>query len=128
MGDNSPFAARGYWGFAPTVNSVQATTLYAGDEPDYQGAEMDSGGYSGPFAGSSFLGQPFAVWLGMILILVLLKFLSESPKTSINPAKIEIGGYNFIAVGVSAAVFTMLLKIIFNKFPVPGITQFANAL
>lgn len=84
--------------------------------------------YNGPLSGYSFLSEPFAVWLGLILVLFLFKFLSESPKTSINPAKIEIGGYNWLAIGVSAATFIMIFKVAFNRVMVPGLTEFANAL
>ncbi len=84
--------------------------------------------YNGVGSGYSFLNEPFAVWLGMILLLMALKFLSESPKTSINPAKIEIGGYNWLAVGVSAATFITIFKVIFNRWQVPGLTEYANAL
>lgn len=89
---------------------------------------QSAGVYSGPFAQYSFLNEPFAVWLGMVLVLMLLKFLSESPKTSINPAKLEVGGYNWITIGVSAATFITLFKVIFNRVQIPGLTEFANAL
>lgn len=123
--NNVPFASPTLWGQSATVNVPASMTLM---ENDPEVSAPGPAGYTGPFAGASLLGQPFAVWLGMILVLVLLKVLSESPKTAINPAKVEIGGYNFISIGVSAAVFVMLLKILFNRFPVPGLTQFANAL
>lgn len=112
-------------GYMAGVNSVSGATIPTiGGPPQAQPAS----GYSGPLASSSFFGEPFAVWLGAILVLFLLKFLSESPKTSINPAKIEIGGYNFLAIGVTSAVFTILFKVLFNQIQVPGVTEFANAL
>lgn len=86
--------------------------------------------YTGPLADRSLLGEPMAVWLGMIGLLIALGWFSSRPSTlgGANPAYIKIGGYNFLAVGVSAAVFVVLLKVLANKFPTPGFTDFANAL
>jgi hypothetical protein len=114
----------------PGVGNIQALTIpmstlsmKAAASSPTQAAQ-----YSGPLASTSFLGEPFAVWLGLVILLIALKFFSERPKSDLNPAFIRIGGYNFLAVGVTAAVFFALLKVIFNKVPVPGVTQFANAI
>jgi hypothetical protein len=103
--------------YGPSASSTAAST-----------AGTAQGVYNGPLAGTSFLGEPFAWWLGLILILFLFKFLSEHSKLKYNPAKIEIGGYNFLAVGVTAAVFIALMKVLFTKFQIPGATEFFNAL
>lgn len=91
---------------------------------------IQPGPYNGPFAGKSFAGEPFAVWLGFIVLLIALKVFSERPSTlgGANPAYLKIGGYNIMAVGLAAAVFVILMKAIFNKIRVPGLTEFANAL
>lgn len=96
-------------------------------------AAMDSGAgtlYTGPLSQYSGLGQPFAVWLGMIALLGLLSWFSMQDKTlgGANPAHVRVGGYNFLTIGVIAAVFISLLKIVFNRFQVPGFTEFANSL
>lgn len=96
-------------------------------------AAMDSGAgtlYTGPLSKYSALGQPFAVWLGMIALLAVLSWFSMQKSTlgGADPAHVRIGGYNFLTVGVIAAVFISLLKIVFNRFPVPGFTEFSNSL
>jgi len=95
-----------------------------------QAAAVQPGAYVGPYADKNLLGEPFAVWLGMIGLLVLLGWFSSRPSTlgGANPAYIKIGGYNVLAVGISAAVFILLLKVLANRFPTPGFTDFANAL
>lgn len=89
-------------------------------------------GYSGPGANISPLGEPFAVWLGMLLLLFLLKYLTEAPHIKIlgkdvNPAFIRVGGYNWLTIGVCAATFTVVTKVIFNRVHIPGVTEFVNA-
>lgn len=35
---------------------------------------------------------------------------------------------NFLAVGVMAVVFIVLMKYIFNRYPVAGLTELVNAV
>lgn len=92
--------------------------------------DTGTGAYIGPGAARSFVGEPFAVWVGMLALLWLLGWFASKPDTlgGANPAFIKIGGYNFLAVGVTAAVFIVLLKVIANKTNFPGFVEFANAL
>lgn len=84
---------------------------------------------SAPFGLQSvFVGEPLGVWVGAIILLFVLKFLSERKDSKLNPAYIKIGGYNVLAITLSAMIGIILLKVIFNKFQVPGVTQFANTL
>lgn len=96
-------------------------------------AAMDSGAgtlYTGPLSQYSALGQPAAVWIGGIAFLGLLSWFSMQKNTlgGANPAHIRIGGYNFLAVGTIAAIYIILFKMVFNRWRVPGFTEFANAL
>jgi hypothetical protein len=82
--------------------------------------------YTGWGAGISFLGQPFAFYLGLIAFLFLLKWFGEHPNTPIDPRHIHIGGYDMMAVGVSAIVFIVGAKLLLNRYPVMGLTQVIN--
>lgn len=108
--------------------SMYESTAETGISP--ADAAAQAGPYHGPFADKMVAGEPFAVWLGFIVLLIALKVFSERPSTlgGANPAYIRIGGYNILAVGLAAAVFVILMKAIFNKIRVPGLTEFANAL
>jgi hypothetical protein len=91
------------------------------------GASTDAvAAYSGPGGAISFLGQPFSFYLGMIALLFALKWFSEHPNTPIDPAHLHIGGYDLMAVGVSAVVFIVTMKLILNKYQVMGLTQLFN--
>ena len=81
--------------------------------------------YSGPMAGISWLGEPFIWYLGLILLLFLLKFLSEHESIPLNPAHLHIGGYDFLAVGVCSVIFIATFKLIMSKWPVAGLSNVA---
>ncbi|MHA2642968.1 MAG: hypothetical protein V2G41_10005 [bacterium JZ-2024 1] len=69
-------------------------------------------------------GPPSAVTIliGLVVLLLILKFVGEHESTAIKPAHISIGGYNLLAVGVTAVVFIALMKLIFMRYTVPGIS------
>lgn len=83
----------------------------------------DPATYDGPFAGTSILGQPIVLYIGAILLLVALKFLSEHDATELDPADLHIGGYNVLAVGTTAVLFIVAGKVITAKYAIPGLSQ-----
>ncbi len=98
---------------------------------DPNGTSSGNGGpYVGPYASRTILGEPFAVLLGMIGLLVLLGWFSTRGDTlgGADPAHIRIGGYNLLAVGVTAVIFIVVLKVIANRLNLPGFKEFANAI
>jgi hypothetical protein len=114
-------------GIAPNPNSLRTSVLgpasiSVGTNPDT--ANVQSAQVALP---SSILGQPMAWWVGLALLLLLFKFISEHERLPFNPAHVHIGGYNFAAITVNAIVGIVLLKAIFNRWPVYGLTQVINA-
>lgn len=104
--------------------------VFGGSNPAIQ--TSDNSSETTPATPKQFFGEPFAVWLGFILLLVILKFLTEEPGykilgADVNPAHIRIGGYNWMIIGVSATTFIVIMKVIFNRFNVPGLTAYTNA-
>lgn len=81
--------------------------------------------YNGPLAGVSWLGEPFIWYLGLILLLFILKFLSEHEKIPLNPEHLHIGGYDFMAVGVTSVLFIASFKLLMAKWPVAGLSNVA---
>ena len=66
--------------------------------------------------------SPVTVLIGMIILLVLLKFIGEHDKTAIKPAHISIGGYNLLAVTITAMIGITLMKLVFIRWNVPGVS------
>lgn len=99
----------------------------AGNAPAETPAQaVTQNGYVGYLDNKTVLGQPFAIWLGMVLLLFFFKWFSEHDKTPFQPMEMAISGYNVIAVGVAATVFIVILKVIVNRYPIPGLLEFAN--
>lgn len=92
-------------------------------------AVNDGGGYNGPGASRRFLGEPFAVFLGLILLLVGLKWMGEKPDTlgGANPAHLRVGGYNVFAIAIIAGLSNVIWAVIANRSRIPGIKEFATA-
>lgn len=101
-----------------------------GAAPGSSGSVAVAGPYSGPYANTQFVGEPFAVWIGMVFLLVLLGWYGNHKDTlsGVDPGFIKGGFYNLFTIGISASVFIAALKIFANRFPFPGVTEFANAL
>lgn len=120
-------------GFLPTGTQlgfggpISSSSNHGGYQPSAPTQDPTTGQYSGPLANQSFLGQPFAVWLGLLLVLFILKYYSEHPGSPLNPADIRISGYNVLGIGVAATVFIVICKVVFNKIYIPGVTELFNA-
>jgi hypothetical protein len=76
----------------------------------------------------NFLGEPLWFYAGLIAILGAWKFIGEHENSNINPAHLHIGGYNLVGVTVTAIVGIVLLKMLVNRWQVPGLTQLINAV
>jgi hypothetical protein len=84
--------------------------------------------YQAPMAiGGGAAISPVTYLIGIIGVIVLMKLLGESTKTDVQPAHIKIGGYNVIVIALIAITGSVGLKLVFNKFPVPGLTELVNA-
>lgn len=65
--------------------------------------------------------------LGVFILLVVIKILSEHEKSKLNPSIMGIGVFNFVVIGIMAMLFMVVAKIIFNKYYVKGITELVVA-
>lgn len=81
----------------------------------------DPAAYVGPFADKRLLGEPFAFYVGLVLLLVLLRFASEHSDMP-QGANMRVNVYNMLAVGLSSIITIITLKLVFAKYPVPGIS------
>ena len=96
-------------------------------EPAADGSGMSDvvkvGGAARTAAGTA----PVSYLIGMILLLFVLKFLGDSDALeAIQPAHLDIGGYNVLTVTVVAVVGIASLKLILNRWQVRGLTDLIN--
>lgn len=117
-------------GFLGTGLDSLNVTAPIGPMDGQSAAAINLSNYSGPFSSLfsiNFLGQPLVWLLGLMVLLGLTKIFSEHPSSPISPAHIHIGGYNWWTITVASISGIVIMKLIFNRWPVPGITQLVNA-
>lgn len=72
------------------------------------------------------LNQPIMFYLGGIGLLVLFKVASEHPATDLDVSHLHVGAYDIAAVTVAACIGIASLKLAFNRWYVPGLSEFVN--
>jgi hypothetical protein len=66
-------------------------------------------------------------WVVIFAALMLLKYTSNR-RDDMTPSILGIGVYNFLAVTLMAIFGIVGMKVIFNKYKVPGMTELVNAV
>ena len=72
--------------------------------------------------------SPVTVLIGLVIVIVSLRLIGDSPKTSIEGAHIHIGGYNVITMLLVVWFGTVFAKTLLNRWQVPGLTDVINAV
>ncbi len=116
--------------------NMQALTLFDAEPylppPDVANDYSDSGGATaGEVIGPNHpsltgQGSPHLVLLGLILGLVALGFLQKE-SAHITKNTIALNAFNFSFVILATMVGFVIMKVIFAKFPVPGVSQVVHA-
>lgn len=88
----------------------------------------DKSAYVGPLQDKTFGGEPFAVVLGLVLLLFLSRVASESPAIPGVPAPLKVNAWNTLQVGAMAIFSILVLKMIVRRFPIPGIADAVEAV
>lgn len=96
--------------------------------PGYLGDPGDTGG-----ATMQDLGEPHVPLAGMLVLLLGLKFLSESDVVSLDTAEVKVSIFNILNVGLQAVAFIMLLKLgsatlLRRGVVIPGLADLAGAI
>jgi len=64
----------------------------------------------------------------VILLIVAFKFAVEHEHSGMQLSFVGIGVWNFVAVGILSFLFIVLLKVVFNKYHVDGLTELINVV
>ena len=105
-----------------TVQDARATTVAAPPA----GAPIP---VTALFAGirNSFLGQPVLWLFALIGLLVLYKVIEEKRGTASEFQELKIGLSNVTKIGLSAVVFIVVMKFLFTRYDVPGLSAIFKA-
>lgn len=73
-------------------------------------------------------GSPLSWWVGLVLLLVLLRIAGESPAIPGVPQNIKVNAYNIATIGISAVIFIVIAKALTRRFPVVGLTPMIESV
>lgn len=111
--------------FMPTAAPAGAANTAAIPDSTSTGVVTDLGNQLANRA-TSGSPSPIMVLLGMVLLLLVIKYLGEWNGTAVDPADLHIGAYNILTVTLAAIIGISSLKLLFNSIQVPGITPLVN--
>jgi hypothetical protein len=77
--------------------------------------------------GSAGVGSPLVVLTGLLGLAAVL-WLARKNSSYLQQNVIGFNTFNVLTIGIISVVGILLLKITFNKLPIPGVTTVVNAI
>lgn len=74
------------------------------------------------------LGQPVAWWVLLLALLYAVRFAGAKLGNGEEFRNLKVSVFNIVTVSLMAVVGIGFLKVLFNRFKVPGLTPFVNAV
>lgn len=125
--------ARNIYGSAsgPTIGNMHSPMTPYEVTPVTQAGNTDANGGTAPVNKSSaagFMGQPLSWFLVLIVMLVGLKFVASKLGGDEEFKSIRVSVHNVIIISLAAVIGIGFFKVVFNRWPVPGLTTYINAV
>lgn len=117
IGDNEPDS-----GGMRTTDTTNETVLSAFNQNSLTAGATAGRTMLGTQYAKTPLGHPIPWWLGLIVLLVALKFFAERTSQEAEFKGIKIGFYNIMVITLSAIIGLTLTKWVFGVYSVPGLT------
>ena len=124
---------------SPVVNTTNIRNIYPGSGAASTGLRASAGSNftgrttvsSSSEMGSSEVAQavevgnsqnPFVYWGAMVVVLLTLMWFSQRFGTMDEFKNIKLSAYNILVITLAAMLGFNLLKVVFTKWKVPGVT------
>lgn len=110
------------------VSNVQALTLFSA-EPNTPSFQVEASLMNGEGTSSGEHpagGNPVWIVLLGIGLLILLGWLRKQ-SSHLEGQTIAFNAFNFVTMILTVMIGFVLVKMLFAKFPIPGVTQFVHA-
>lgn len=75
-----------------------------------------------------FFGQPVTWWLLLIVLLFAWKFVANKFGEGEESRTVKVTVYNVILIALAAIIGIGFFKVVFNRWQIPGLTDFVNAV
>lgn len=85
-------------------------------------------GTSGQMAAGGVVAQPLTWWVTMIILFIVLGFVAKKAGNAGEFGNLKVSAYNILMITIAAIIGIAGLKVLFTKFPVPGITTLLGAV
>jgi hypothetical protein len=79
-------------------------------------------------ATGGIIGQPLSWWFVLVLLLVGLMYGAKKLGAGEEFKNLKLSVYNVVVISIASVVGIGFFKVLFNKFKVPGLTGFVNAV
>ena len=104
-----------------TSSSTNENVLAALGQDEYVGNVI------APQANGTLAGHPVAAWLGVILLIIVLKFVAEKNGEAGAFSNVRVGFFNIAVITLSSLIGLTFLKWVFGVYKVPGISPIIEA-
>lgn len=105
-----------------TGGASQGASMNAGENASTTGENADA------LAGGGILGQPLSWWVLLIIMLYGVRFIGTKIGSGEEFKNLRVSVFNIVTVSLMAIVGIGFMKVLFNRFKVPGLTAFVNAV
>lgn len=79
-------------------------------------------------AGKGFFGQPLTWFLLLLALLVSLRFIAGKFGEGEDFKNIRVTVHNVIIISLASIIGIGFFKVVLNRWPVPGLTTYINAV
>jgi hypothetical protein len=79
-------------------------------------------------ATAGLLGQPLSWWVFLIVLLYGVRFIGAKLGSGEEFKSLKVSVFNIVTVTLMAIIGIGFSKVLFNRFKVPGLTAFVNAV
>jgi hypothetical protein len=87
------------------------------------GAATDVGMNVAPGLQGTTAGHPVTFWVGLVALLIALKYFAEWGGTGEDFRNIKIGFFNTMVITFSAVIGLVFLKWVFGFYKIPGVSD-----
>jgi hypothetical protein len=88
----------------------------------------DTGDVAAGNGGGGFIGQPLSWWFVLVALLVGTMFAAKKLGAGEEFRNVKMSVYNVVVISLASIIGIGFFKVAFNKFKVPGLTTFINAV
>ncbi len=106
----------------PSLGDFASSPLMAVEDTTIEGNDSKTSAVDKAVA-VGMAGEPIKWWLSILALLLILMYVAQKfDGGEGNYSNLRMSAYNIVVVTLSAIVGLSIFKVLFTKFPVPGLS------